>query len=159
MLMRFVVGLCLVMAAAAGCESTGVPLVCSNALSAPEYGFELTVPAAFQCADVLTNPTSLSNVGYREASTNRTASVQVNMPQNGTIEEGVNNEMLGSLTNDQGFTFERQKVTLQGIGISYVAGTTLDSGNILFVTVSGGEDDPALLETLDAIIATVAASS
>lgn len=138
-----------------GCTGEGVSLLCSNDLDGSSFGFSLSVPAPFTCSSVVPNPTSLANVGYRDSATQRFASVQVNSPQNGEVQEGVASENLGNVTNGQGFEFERKKVTIEGVGVSYVAGTVLSGGNILFITVSGSEDDPALQEALDAIIATV----
>ncbi len=151
-------GLVLTLGLASGCTGTSL-LVCANDLDGSEFGFTLTVPAEFTCSNVLPNPTSLANVGYRNTAAGRTASVQVNSPQNGSIGDGVDSEDLGDRTAN-GFTFERQKLTFEGIGVSYVGGATLPGeGNILFITVSGSEDSAELLTTLNAIIDSVQASS
>lgn len=152
-------GLGLALFLSTGCTGTS-PLLCSNDLDGSEFGFLLTVPASYECSTVLKNPTSLANVGYRDTAAGRTASVQVNSPQNGSVGEGVESEDLGDTTNSHGFTFERQKLTFENIGVSYVGGTTLPGdGNLLFITVSGSEDSDELLDTLNEIIATVQASN
>ncbi|MBX3396980.1 MAG: hypothetical protein KF841_16620 [Phycisphaerae bacterium] len=159
MIRYYGLAICLSVLTLGGCTGEGVSLLCSNDLDGSLFGFSLTVPAPFTCSSVVANPTSLANVGYRDSATQRFASVQVNSPQNGEVQEGVASENLGNVTNSQGFEFDRKKVTIDGVGVSYVAGTVLSSGNILFITVSGSQDDPALQDALDAIIATVSESS
>ncbi|MFQ5429160.1 MAG: hypothetical protein ACE5E1_02520 [Phycisphaerae bacterium] len=146
---------CCILLAGTSCPGSSSLLTCSNNLDGSAFGFSLTVPAEYECAPTIPNPVALANVGYRQASTGFAASVQVSPPQSGSIGDGLTVEDLGGVTNPNGFAFTRQKVTLEGIGISYVGGSVLDGGNNLFITLSAPSDDPALLQALDAIIATV----
>lgn len=139
------------------CQGAGPLLVCANQVDGSAFGFMLTVPGRFTCISAFPNPVSISNIGFQDDATGQQVSVQVNEAQTGDPGTGFEVEELGEIQNPAGLTFVRRKITFEALGlISYVGGATLPNGNLLFITASGDNDDPALFETLDAIIETVA---
>ncbi len=137
---------------------------CDNDVAGSEHGFSLTVPSRFTCTGVFPNADVISQGRWLESSTGFAVSVIVSAPQSSEpddAEGGFTTEDLGETTNDHGATLAIQKVTIlnqdtsEALVTSYVAGTTLTSGNNLLISVVALTDDPALRTTLDEIVASV----
>jgi hypothetical protein len=136
--------------------SIGVP--CSNNLDASSFGFTLTIPADFTCTTVESNPSLLVSTRYRQNSTGYIAAVNLAPP--GTVDgcggEPTCNELENFTTG--GITFRVFRVAAANPGfITYLAITTLSSGNNLGISIStlSTNDDPALRSILSAILQTV----
>ncbi len=140
---------------------------CDNDVAGSEHGFSLTVPSRFTCTGVFSNADVIMQGRWIESSSGHAVSVIVNVPQSGEPDEaegGFTTEELGETTNDHGVTLTLQKVTIlnketaEALVTSYVAGTTLTSGNNLLISVLALTDDAALRTALDEIVASVQVS-
>ncbi len=150
------IGCCLALLGTS-CPS-GSTLTCANDLDGSEFGFTMTVPSQFDCTGVFPNPFSLAQVRYLQSSTDIAISVQVNRASTEDDQasgDGITTEELADLATANGITFERQKVTIDAL-TGYVGGATMQSGNLLFITVIGSTDQDASMQTtLDAILETI----
>jgi|CXWL01.1.fsa_nt_gi hypothetical protein len=141
------------------CPVPSIGIECSNTINATTFGFNLTVPVEFKCTTVVPNEKLLLSVRYIKSAGNLIASVVVGPidPNETATSDQVTQTELDQLTNPNGVTFRRFKVTFNGSTVtSYVGIVTLASGQQLGITLAALTDDPALLEALNAIINTVA---
>lgn len=137
--------------------SIGVP--CSNNLDASSFGFTLTIPPDFTCTTVQSNPSLLVSVRYQQNSTGYIAAVNLAPPGDDTGCGGdpTCNE-LDDFTNGEGINFRVFRVAAANPAfITYLAITTLPSGNNLGISIStlSTNDDPALRSILSEILQTV----
>lgn len=165
--------------------SIGVP--CSNNLDASSFGFTLTIPPDFTCTSVPSNPQLLVSVRYQNpsgfiAAVNLAPPVQdcntngvpdatdiasdpsLDADTNGIIDvcDGCGGDPLcqelDSVVTGEGITFRVFRVASSNPAfVTYLATTTLASGNALGISVSilSTTDNPALQTTLSAIIESV----
>lgn len=150
--------LSLVMLSGTTCPVPSIGLTCSNSLDGSAYGFLLTIPADFACTTVVPNDQLLVSVRYRQNGTGYIASITVSptTDQGTPSGDGVTVTDEGAYTNANNVTFTRTKIAISSLNaFSYVATTTLPSGNTLGITIAGFSDDPALLTILTAILDSV----
>lgn len=156
--------LCLATVGFVACQTAtvlpSIGLTCANPLNGAAFGFTLSVPADFTCINVEPNADLDAFVRYRQGAGGSIISITV--PKSGTLPTGCagdpNCTDLTGTTNGAGLVFSRVKISAAAGGItvtSYVAVTTLPNGKVLGITIAGFSDVPALLATLDSVIASV----
>lgn len=136
--------------------SIGIP--CSNDLDASEFGFILSVPPDFSCAEILPDSDLLVGVGYRNETADINASIIVAAPSSPDENSNYTVEELDPMTNAHGVTAQRLRVVATQDNVNfyiYVGSVDLPSGNELSVSLGISNNDAGLLEALDAILATV----
>ncbi len=141
------------------CPVPSIGVTCSNNLDASSFGFTLVIPADFQCTTVQPNSQLLVSARYRQNSTGYLASVNLAPPGENT---GCANDPTcqeqSPVTTAQNITFRMFRVVSTNPAfITYLAVTTLPSGNNLGISVSvlSSNDSPALQTTLNTIIESV----
>jgi len=140
------------------CQTTG-PLVCPTDINNSQFGFRLTVPCNFGATTpVTTLASALLQQSYLQDSPRLRLNVfVVPTSSNNQNQSGVTTENLGDTTNTAGVTFERLKITVNGLpGYTVGAGTTLPGGtNQLFIQISGLDNEDAARAALSLVVETV----
>lgn len=141
------------------CQTTTGPLVCPTDVNNTQFGFSLTVPCNFgSTAPVTTLPSALLQQSYLQDSPRLRLNVFVVPTSNNNQDQtGITTEDLGNTTNTAGVTFERLKVTVNGLpGYTVGAGTTLPGGtNQLFIQISGLDNEVAARAALAVVVESV----
>lgn len=142
-----------------GCQAISGPVVCPNDVSNTQFGFSLTVPCNFGATSpVTTLPSALLQQSYLQDSPRLRLNVfVVPTSNNNQNQTGITTEDLGNTTNPAGVTFERLKITVNGLpGYTVGAGTTLPGGtNQLFIQISGLDNEDAARAALAEVVDTV----
>ncbi|RIK69342.1 MAG: hypothetical protein DCC65_00955 [Planctomycetota bacterium] len=136
-----------------------IGVTCANDLDASAFGFTLTVPSDYQCIDVYPQPEFLVSVRYRQGSSGPTLSVVLGPSGSvtSTCDGGGTCTDLPAVTSTDGVVFSVTRISVPSIGAtSYLALTTLGSGNVLGITIAALGDDPSLQNTLNLVLDSVA---